>query len=288
MSKIAVIGRFSPWPSGQYPDEAYLSDALEALGCRVIRVLQEVPLTPLKEAEWVIFTGYPTSIAKLDAFRKTHKTVVWTLDWIQGRESHGYILDAARKADLFVSSDQFNWNSLGVKNHKYLPGARESVSVTFNPDPTISCAFMGLVYNERRKRIVKIVKSLGGVVLDSPGSWLYGGKLSKFVQTVKVVIGDNFRNDVEGYWSTRNYIVPGAGGFLLTPRVPGLELQFKLDDEIAVYDSADEPEEKLVSWIKNDARRESVRRAGHLRTRFEHHWRGRALELLSHLKDPAL
>ena len=73
------------------------------------------------------------------------------------------------------------------------------------------------------------VKNFGGVVLDDPGKWLYRDNLSKFLQGVKVVIGDNYRNDIPGYWSTRNYIVPGAGGMLLTSYVPGLEHQFEID-----------------------------------------------------------
>jgi spore maturation protein CgeB len=144
---------------------------------------------------------------------------------------------------------------------------------------------MGLVYNERRRQIVKLVKSLGGVVLDTPGSWRYGEELSRFVQTVNVVIGDNFRNDVQGYWSTRNYIVPGAGGFLLTPNVPGLESQFALNKEIAVYDSISELEGNLYGWTGEDEAREGVRRAGYLKARFKHHWLARAATLIEYLAD---
>ena len=282
-SGFAIIGRFSAWPWGQYPDEAYLADALESSGIKVFRVPLETISDALMQAEWAIFTGYPTSVSRLELWRKTHKTALWTLDWVPDRDSHREIIDAAKKATLFISSDQFDWKSLDVRAHRYLPGACESVSVPFVPNPTIPCAFMGLVYNDRRRSIVKIVKRLGGVVLDSPGSWLYGEKLSRFVQTVKVVVGDNFRNDVQGYWSSRNYIIPGAGGFLLTPRVPGLELQFALNGEIAVYDSPDELEGNLASWIGEDEAREGVRCAGYLKTRSEHHWLARAKTLISHL-----
>lgn len=282
-SGYAIIGRFLGWPNGQHPDEAYLADALEELGHSVFRVFQETASDPIMQAEWAIFTGFPTSISRFESWRKSHRTAVWTLDWVPGRDSHREIIDAAKKATLFISSDQFDWKSLGITNHRYLPGACEPVPVPFNPKPIIPCAFMGLVYNERRRQIIKLVKSLGGVVLDTPGSWRYRGGLSKFVQTVNVVIGDNFRNDVQGYWSTRNYIVPGAGGFLLTPRVPGLELQFALGKEVAVYDSIDGLEEKLSRWIREDEAREGVRRAGYLRARFKHHWLARAAALIEYL-----
>lgn len=260
-----------------------MADAMESLGFMVFRVSQEAPIDPIMQAEWAIFTGYPTSITRFESWRKTHKTVVWTLDWVPDHENRRYIVDAAKEATLFLSSDQFDWKSLGVKTHGYLPGACEPSSVPFDPKPTIPCAFIGLVYSKRRERIVRIVKNLGGVVLDNQGLWRYGKELSKFVQTVKVVVGDNFRNDVPGYWSTRNYIVPGAGGFLLTPRVPKLELQFALDKEIAVYDSIDDLEGKLSSWIVRDEAREEVRRSGYIRAHSEHHWQARAETLAMHL-----
>lgn len=193
------------------------------------------------------------------------------------------MIEAGRRATLFLSSDQYDWTGYGIKNHGYLPGACEAPVAPFFPKPEIPCAFIGSLYSPRRKQIAELVKKHGGVVLDQAGSWKYGIELSEWLQTVKVLVGDSCRNDVQGYWSTRNYIVPGAGGFLLTPRAPGLELQFKLDKEIAVYGSLEELDAKLNYWIRNNADRERVRRAGYERARREHSWESRAKSLLMHL-----
>lgn len=282
-SGIAVVGRFVPWPWRQHPDEAYLADALERLGVVVHRVNQDLPRPPLKQAEWAIFTGHPGSLARLDIWRKTHPTIVWTLDWLPDFPDRRSMIEAGKRATLFLSSDQYDWASLGLRNHGYLPGACEAVSAPFAPKPTIPCAFIGSLYSPRRKQIAAIVKKHGGLVLDQAGSWKYGAELSSWLQTVKVLVGDSFRNDVQGYWSTRNYIVPGAGGFLLTPKTPGLELQFKIDREVAVYTSVDELDAKLDYWISNDEARERVRRDGYNRARREHGWENRAKSLLMHL-----
>ena len=283
-SGIAVVGRFVPWPWRQHPDESYLADALERLGVVIHRVNQDLPRPPLKQAEWALFTGHPGSIARLDIWRKTHPTIVWTLDWLPDLPERRSIIEAGRRATLFLSSDQYNWAaSFGLRNHGYLPGACESVVAPFSPKPTIPCAFIGSLYSPRRKQIAAIVRKHGGIVLDQAGSWKYGVELSSWLQTIKVIVGDSFRNDVQGYWSTRNYIVPGAGGFLLTPRTPGLELQFKINREVAIYDSMDELDAQLDYWIKNDQERERVRRAGYDRTRREHSWDNRAKALLMHL-----
>jgi len=283
-SGIAIVGRFVPWPWRQHPDESYLADALERLGVVIHRVNQDLPRPPLKQAEWALFTGHPGSIARLDIWRKTHPTIVWTLDWLPDFPDRRAMIEAGRRATLFLSSDQYDWGgAFGLRNHGYLPGACESVVAPFSPRPSIPCTFIGSLYSPRRKKIAAIVKKHGGIVLDQAGSWKYGVELSSWLQTIKVVVGDSFRNDVQAYWSTRNYIVPGAGGFLLTPRTPGLELQFKIDKEVAVYDSLDELDAKLDYWINNDQERESVRRAGYERTRREHSWDNRAKALLMHL-----
>lgn len=280
---IAVIGRFVPWPWKQHPDEAYLADALERLGITVYRVNQDLPRPALKQAEWAICTGHPGSLARFEIWRKTHPTIVWTLDWLPDFPDRRPMIEAGKRATLFLSSDQYDWPSLGVKNHGYLPGACETASAPFAPKPEIPCAFIGSLYTPHRKKIAAIIKKRGGQVLDQAGNWKYGEDLSRWLQTVKVLVGDSFRNDVQGYWSTRNYIVPGAGGFLLTPRTPGLELQFKVGKELAVYDSLDDLEAKLDYWIQNDGERELVRRAGYNRVRSEHSWENRAKALLMHL-----
>jgi hypothetical protein len=272
-----------PWPWRQYPDEAYLANALERLGVVVHRVNQDLPRPPLKQAELALFTGHPGSLVHLDNWRRTHPTIVWTLDWLPDFPERQPMIEAGKRAMLFLSSDQYDWLGLGVKNHGYLPGACEEVSAPFAPKPQIPCAFIGHLYSPRRKEIARIVKQHGGLVLDQASVWKYGVELSSWLQTVKVLVGDSYRNDIQGYWSTRNYIVPGAGGFLLTPRTPGLELQFKLDKEVAVYDSFDELDAKLDYWIKNDDEREQMRRAGYERARREHSWDNRAQALLMHL-----
>jgi len=273
------------WPWGQHPDEAYLADALERLGIRVYRVNQDLHRHTAQQAEWVLFTGHPGSWRHLDAWRKTHpnSTIVWTLDWLPDFPDRRPMIEAGRRATLFLSSDQYDWRGYGIKSHGYLPGACEATAAPFSPKPEIPCAFIGSLYSPRRKQIAELVKRHGGVVLDQAGSWKYGVELSQWLQTVKVLVGDSYRNDVQGYWSTRNYIVPGAGGFLLTPRVPGLELQFKIDKEIAVYGSLGDLDAKLDYWIRNNAERERVRRAGYERARREHCWDSRAKSFLMHL-----
>lgn len=282
---VAVIGQFSPWPWGQHPDEAYLADALEEIGVKVYRVRQDSKPAVVKQAEWSLFTGHPKSLEHLPAWKATHPTIVWTLDWLPDFPERRPMIEAGRRATLFLTSDQYAWRTQGISNHGYLPGACESISTQLSVRPTVPCAFIGSIYNERRERIAEIVKKRGGQVLTQSSTWKYGVALSRWLQCVKVLVGDNFRNDIQGYWSTRNYIVPGAGGFLLTPNVPGLGLQFKPDEEVGVYDSIEDLEKRLGYWIANDEVRERVRQEGYARVHREHTWKNRAMALLMHMAE---
>lgn len=282
-SGVAVVGRFSAWSWGQHPDEAYMADALERIGTKVYRVNQESLAYPPREAlraEWALFTGNPQSFMHMAPWQRTHPTALWTLDWLPGYSDRVNIIQAGRRATLFLSSDRHNWPAHNVMNHWYLPGACEDRVARFDPKPTISCAFLGSLYSERRRKIAQLVRDRGGIVLDGPGSWVYGEELSRFVQGVKVVVGDNVVNDVPGYWSSRNYVIPGAGGFLLTHRVPDLDVQFAIGREIAVYDAFETLGTEIDRWIRNDAEREAIRRAGFERTRKDHTWDVRARTLL--------
>jgi len=282
--KIAVIGQFERWGWGQHPDEAYFADALEKIGVQVIRVNPAVPANPPADADWAFFSGHPDSRSKLSVWSRTHRTIFWTLDWLPffNRDD---MIEIARTATLFVSSDEFDWEGVyGIRNHVYLPGACEGVPVEFDPKPKRPCAWLGSLYNDRRRAIAKLVMKLGGEARIQPGGWVYGRDLAKYVQETKVVVGDNARSDVPGYWSSRNYVIPGAGGFLLTPSVPGLSDQFEIGKHLATFDSLDALEGELRRWIDDDPGRETIRRAGFDHVQLRHNWKERARTLIGLLE----
>lgn len=284
-SGIAIVGQFDPWKWGQHPDEAYLADALAVMGVPIYRVRAADGETPVMQAEWVLFTG-PTA-KKLPRWSGTHKTIVWTLDWLPDYAERQYIIDAGMSANLFVTSDRYDWlGRKGIGHHLYLPAACESLMIPFQPKPFRPVAFMGTIYNERRRRIAELVHSFGGQVLDSPSSWIYGAKLARFCQETKIIVGDNIVNNCPGYWSSRNYVIPGVGGFLLTPLVPELDEQFQLGKNIAVYNSLQELKVMITYFLKNEAERERIRKRSFEHVRGVHNWGERAVTLLDRIGIP--
>jgi Glycosyl transferases group 1 len=281
-SGIAIIGKFQPWPWGQYPDESYLADALERSGIRVFRIPSGTSQMA-ENAEWILFTG--STASQISAWWGTHRTIIWTLDWLPGLNERFYIIEAGREADLFVTSDRYDWEAkYGIKNHVYLPGACEAINIQLDPRPIRPVAFLGSLYNGRRQQIASIVKSFGGEVLSIPGQWIYGGKLARYCQDTKIIVGDNIVNDCPGYWSSRNYVIPGAGGFLLTPVVPELDEQFSVDKNIACYTSLEDLRFKIGFYLNNDQRREEIRAQSFSHVQAVHNWTMRAKKLIEKMK----
>jgi hypothetical protein len=77
----------------------------------------------------------------------------------------------------------------------------------------------------------------------------------------------------------RNFEIPGAGGFLLTEHVDGLEEYFVLNSEIAVFNGFDDLVDKVRYYLEHDSSREAIRIAGHQRALRDHTFENRFKEI---------
>ncbi|QIP01731.1 CgeB family protein [Bradyrhizobium symbiodeficiens] len=82
----------------------------------------------------------------------------------------------------------------------------------------------------------------------------------------------------------RTFEVPGAGGFLLTEAVSGLDRYFDLDREVVTFDTPHELIAKTRYFLDHPQARDNVARAGHARTRAEHTYDRRFVEILNQLQ----
>lgn len=282
---VAVVGRFRPWPWGRVPDEAHLASALSLAGAVVHKVEEDGP-RPDVAAEWALFTARPSSWARMPEWALGRRTVLWTVDLLPRVAERAPALEAARSATLVATADRFDWRGvLGIRSHVYLPAACDPYEPPFSPRPERTCAFVGTPYSGRRLEIARVVRSLGGLVVGGPGSWLSPAALADLVQGTKVVVGDNLMNDVDGYWSPRNYVVPGAGGFLLSPCVPGIGGGLCDAAGVGLYDSVSRLADEVVRWCGRDEEREAARRRAFGHVRASHTWAARAAALLSAMRE---
>ena len=269
--KIMFRGQFKTAEGDPIQEENYLADALEESGCRVIRAHRD---------ESVVMTGSDISICSRhgDVDKCPRPRVFWTRDHPGALNRKQIFDDFIRKSDMVIDSGGLA--HVSDRPRFYLPGACDPVDIGLSPNPQINVLFFGRIYSDRREKIRKTTHDFGGLCLDSPSKWIYGAKLARLVQHSKIVIGDNWTNDVEGYWSSRNYVVPGAGGFLLTSDVPGMEGEFYDGQHVAIYDGVDDLRSKVDYWIRQAVLREGIRFAGYNYVRSRHTWTKRAGKLI--------
>lgn len=123
-------------------------------------------------------------------------------------------------------------------------------------------------------------------------SRISGQDLNDLYASAKVVIGDtlclNF--DHPDYFSDRLFETTGRGGFLIFPYIRGVEECFELGKELIVYrfgnldSNALSLKAHIDYFIQHDEQREAIRIAGHERTKRDHTYTNRALEMLDIVK----
>lgn len=314
MTTIAYIGNFT----ARHCTEVHVSAALEELGCSVVR-LQENDMTWREieaagaAADMLLYTrtwGLPEPEKVIAAFRRIEAkgtvTASFHLDLYLGLER-----EATLEGDPFWStglvltpdgapSSEATFAARGI-NHVWSPPAvhrPECIPGTFRPAMAHDVTFVGsypyphaewpyrnqLVewcsgeYGDRFRRY-------GGgstVIRNEPLNDLYA--------SAKVVVGDSCNPPgPDGpwhprYWSDRITETVGRGGFLVFPRIDGLEEVGFIDGEhLRLYDFGDlDGLRTLINhYVGNPGEARRIAAAGQAFVRENHTYRNRMLALLA-------
>lgn len=122
---------------------------------------------------------------------------------------------------------------------------------------------------------------------DTPAGTVRGHQLNYLYASSKVVVGDSLclNFDYPDYWSDRVYEVMGRGGFLIMPRIQGLERSFEDAIHLCYYDFGDFDHLKYLIdyYLDHDVEREAIRRAGHEEVKAKHTYVHRWAQILDTL-----
>ncbi len=261
----------------------YLASSLARHGVAVKTVNRMSPgyIKQVPKGSLLIMAGPHTS-GSIPAYQKKNcRIIFWTLDVPQAFNRTELFNTCTDAAETVVASA--DWGLRGSSKtipFCRIPAAVPNIPIKLFPIPERPIAFLGTIYSDRRKKIAAIVKKHGGEVRSSANSRIYGLALANYSQSTKILIGDNWTNDVEGYWSSRNYILPGLGAFLLTAHVPGIQREFTPGTHMATWKDLDELEEKIDLFLRHEEERERIRQAGFEYARLAHTWDLRAVEFI--------
>ena len=166
------------------------------------------------------------------------------------------------------------WLSEGCDRiHRLRPGGKTNEHDVF---------FAGSIGNvhEDRKRIVSTVKTIFKNSNIVNGLYLVNEDHNDAVGMAKVCLGHSGWPGVELSMSARDYRVMGAGGFLLTNHVEGIENWFDLDKECVTYSSPTDCIEKIRYYLAHDKEREKIAAAGYNAAHKKHRFKNRIAEVL--------
>ena len=151
----------------------------------------------------------------------------------------------------------------------------------FHPMPELpkihDVSFVGGRYGIREKIVAALRRA--GIRVSAYGSGWEGGRLPTedvprlFAQS-KIVLGVGTIGHCSDFYALkmRDFDAPMSGSLYLTHDNPDLRTLFECGREIATYGDIEECVQKARYYLREDAEREAVAVAGHLRAAREHTW----------------
>lgn len=267
--KIIYFGNFSR----TYSTELYVAYALSQKGVEVERInsindmsFQECKsLIRSSQCNVVLFAKLqPSWTAQLLVWCRQHKIItvcwVWDLYWGYGRP-----FPKQFHSDLLFTTDGGHKKEFAGRgyNHSVLrQGIHLPEHVKYAEDYTHDVAFVGGYgkYAPRQKLIEWLAQKYGNRFIHHTHK--RGLDLNKALARVKLVVGDSHPSD--GYWSNRIYEITGRGGFLLHPKVVGLDREFADGVHYVSYkrDKHGELAELIGYWLGHDDERKAIQQQG--------------------------
>lgn len=289
--KVCLLGNFrAPYCS----ENDYLWTMRERLGLEVA-ALQETEATGDAVLEvagsadvffWVHTHGWQTPgrpmAEVLSALRERGvPSFAYHLDLYMGigrwreYQQHEYM----KLVDHFFSVDKLmaDWLNANTKTrgHFVRAGVVERDCYLQDRPKTHDVIFVGSYRYHRewpyRRQLIDFLKRTYGERFEHWGphgkGLVRGADLNELYASTKVVVGDTLCMGFKYpyYTSDRAYEVLGRGGFLVHPRIVGMEEELAGGEHLAYYQFSDWPGLKrtIDHYLSADDERETIRRAGH-------------------------
>jgi hypothetical protein len=287
--RVGYLSFFSPWHT-----ETEIADYLEFAGHEVWRYhYTKVNQQKFLQQDFdLVITALPQCLPA--EFWKKIKApkIAWYFDWIRGyAQREQQYLEAVKPFDLTISTDGWidMYEKAGIPRI-WLPHACDPR--TYHPltkTPGVAVGFIGHVYTQERRALLDGLRRRYDFRHYGNREECWGPKYSQVCNSVEIMVGDNCRNDIPGYWSDRLYLSLGSGAFLMYPRVPGIEKYFEDGKHLVLFDNPQDLNNKIDYYLTVPEERVRIARAGAEEVAERHSWTIRIKEFEQILKNiPAL
>lgn len=302
--RIGFLGNFRV----AYTSETHHAASLESLGHTVVRLQESVATadqirTTVRTCDiliWIHTHGWYTRGVEdvlSDLRARNIPVITYHLDLWKGlRREKDIQTDPYWQVDHFFTVDRLmaEWlnDNTNVRGHYLTAGVYDRECHMAAPRARFDVAFVGSRrYHPEwpwRPQLIDWLGSTYGRGFRHYGNGglgvVRGAELNQVYADAKIVIGDSLclGYTYPDYWSDRVYETLGRGGFLIHPRVPGMERQFEDGKHLIFYDYGDLDQlRKLIDYyLTHDDEREEIRRTGHEHVKARHTYIDRWTEIL--------
>lgn len=267
----------------EYNTEVQIANSLEALGHNVKRIqVGAISVAWLKET--IMSGGYDVLLySKTNDILGDWKwignnilTVSWCLDLYIGLQREAQLLwhpfwrnhivitpDGGHQKEFKKYGINHYWVRAGVYDKECYYGKKDE---GFNKEIVFVGSWRKYLpeWPYRLKLIQWLKQEYGELFSPYPTDGrIYGDKLNSLYASAKIVVGDSLYSPY--YWSDRIYEVLGRGGFLIHPKIEGLEKEFVYGEHFVPYEYGNEKQlkDRINYYLKHDKEREEIRRCGH-------------------------
>lgn len=305
--QLAFLGNFDV----DYTSESHHAASLEALGHTVAR-LQEGRTSGAAVLDaslgadaliWVHTHGWHTPHIEsvLDDLRAEGiPTLTYHLDlWLGLQRQRDMLTDPYWKLDHFFTVDarMADWltDRTPVRGHYTPAGVFEPECFRASTVDPFDVAFVGSRrYHPEwpyRPRLIDWLHNNYGERFQHHGGdgrgTVRGAALNQVYADARVVVGDSLciGYDYPDYWSDRVYETLGRGGFLIHPRIEGMERHFTDGEHLVFYEygAFDQLHDLIEYYLAHPDERERIAAAGHAHVKAHHTYRHRWTEILKEI-----
>lgn len=301
MKRILYIGDFK----ALFSTERYIAYALKSLGYEVMAKQEDLFMVdnPQRVADYikdydpilVLFSkgrpqGYATRMIEILKLKEVN-TACWLFDLYfnlpSNREAKLIAKQAPYNVETIFSTDggsDASFKSIGIKHKLLRQGIHEPEAILLDREKTHEIIFVGGDYFHNRGDLLNGLKDRYGGKFEWLGKdgLLRNMALNEVYASTKIVVGDS--QPSPHYWSNRIYETLGRGGFLIHPRVEGLETEFEDKKHLVLYERGNLEElYKLIDYyLEHEEEREVIRKAGFEHVKNNYTYKHRCIELMKH------
>jgi hypothetical protein len=203
--------------------------------------------------------------------------IFWSIDSHCVLKQHQYLCKLLNIDILLNSTESYipYYDGLVKKSYWFPNAYPDDLMYPLNIEKTIGIGFCGNVLNRGH-----VIDSLDKYSIKKD-IFVIGDDMVNAINSYKIHFNCNISNDI----NYRTFETCGCKTMLLTNYTPGLEKLFNIGEEIVIYESIDDLDNKVRYYLENENERNKIAEAGYQRVKRDHTYFERSKKIVEIINE---